>query len=119
MDAREEKYRKSISSFINNPVGNWNFASSGGHSYIFDTLAKYGILGLLLLIISFKIIYANYVKPLQSSYVYGYAIISFLIFIFLATLNPKVFTNFMLFVLPLYAFLLPQKSKNNLYNNNR
>lgn len=118
MDAREDAYTKSISSFINNPVGNWNLASSGGHSFVFDALAIYGIGGLLLLIISFKIIFVNYVKPLQGSFVYGYAVISFLIFISLATLNPKVFTNFMLFVLPLYAFLLPQKSKNNLYNYN-
>ena len=116
LDARGDLYMKSISSFINCPIGNWNFKGMGGHSYIFDALAKYGLLGLLLMIISFRIIYANYVKPLQGTFIYGYAVISFLICLVLATLNPKVFTDFMLFVLPLYALLFSNKANIKKYS---
>ena len=122
MDSRKEKYMKSINNFINNPLGGWSLQSAGGHSYIFDTLAKYGILGLILLIISLKKIYRNYIKPLYGSFVYGYALMLFLQLIILAILNPILFTDFMLFVLPIYCFIFVNDNQlikhKNKYNEN-
>lgn len=114
MDAREEKYTKSITLFISNPIGSWGASRTGGHSYILDSLARYGIIGLVLLCFTFKIIYTNYIKPLRGRFVYGYAVISFLLFLVMATLNPKAFTDFILFVLPLYVLLLTKKK--NIYH---
>lgn len=110
LDVRAELYTKSLASFINNPLGGWSLNCMGGHSYIFDTLAKYGLLGLCFLIISLRLIYSNYIKPLVGTFVYGYALICFVVFIIFATLNPKVFTEFFLFVLPMYSLLFANKN---------
>jgi hypothetical protein len=118
LDARVETYAKSIDSFLSNPWGTWSLKAIGEHSFVFDALAKYGLLGLCLLVISFYVIYKNYIKLLRGRFIYGYAVVSFFLMILLAFVNPFAFTNILLFVLPLYAFLLPQKSQNNLYNNN-
>ncbi len=109
LDAREATYTKSLTSFIENPLGGWNLKSTGGHSYFFDALAKYGIFGLLLVILTLKIIYINYVKPLRTTFVYGYANIAFLLITVMAIVNPRLFTDFVLFVVPIYVMLLVNK----------
>lgn len=112
VDARGETYAKSLISFMDNPLGEWNLKSIGGHSYIFDALGKYGLLGFFILIISFKRIFNSYIKTLRGTFLYGYAVVGFLLFIVMATLNPKAFTNFLLFVLPIYALLFVNNEKN-------
>lgn len=109
LDVRAELYTKSLTSFINNPLGGWTFNCMGGHSYIFDTLAKYGLIGFSFLIVSLGLIYSNYIKPLVGTFVYGYAQICFVVFIIFASLNPKVFTEFFLFVLPMYSLLFANR----------
>ena len=111
LDVRKELYIRSLTSFINHPLGCWNINNSGGHSYILDTLAKYGLVGVLLLIVSLRIIYNSYIKTLEGTFVYGYAVVGYIVCIIMATFNPKIFTDFFLFVLPVYTLLFVRKTK--------
>lgn len=105
LDARGETYAKSINSFLSNPWGAWSLKAIGEHSFVFDALAKYGLLGLCLLVISFYVIYKNYIKSLRGRFIYGYAVVSFFLMIVMALVNPFAFTDILLFVLPIYDLM--------------
>ena len=109
MDMRETHYKDSFNAFINNPLGTWNFEKIGGHSYILDALGKYGILGFLLILIILYRIYKLYILPLNNKAIYGYSLIIFLYMIFIGTINPKLFTNIIMFTLPLYTLVIQER----------
>lgn len=56
----------------------------GQHSYILDTLARYGCIGIVYLTIFFKKTYYCFVKPLETGFNRQFAIVCFLIFFFLS-----------------------------------
>lgn len=115
LDARSYLYMKSINTFINKPLGSWNNNDNGGHSFIFDSAARYGIWGIILLMIMIIKLYKLYIRPLKNNTIYGYALIMYIIFMILAILNPHIFTDVLMFVLPLYHFLY---SHNNIHIDN-
>ena len=109
MDAREECYRTSLNSFAENPLGGWSQSVSGKHSFILDSLAKYGLFGLFLLIFIFRKIYVHYIVPLKNTYVYGYGIFVYILSIILSVINPILFTNIIMFVIPVFILVLVKR----------
>lgn len=113
IDSRNEAYMKSMDFFLDNPFGGWNISKSGGHSFIFDALAKYGVFGLFFVVLLIKKVNMKYIKPMRGTYIYGYALVILILFIITAMLNPKIFTNMLMFVLPIYYLLTNKTNKNN------
>lgn len=102
LDARGHTYMTSLNTFLNNPFGVWNNRGNGGHSFVFDNMARFGILGVALVIIMLYKLYRLYISPIHNSNIYGYACVLLTIYILLAVVNPHIFTNVLMFVLPLY-----------------
>ncbi len=75
---RVELIRKSWNTFADNFI----IGSSeglGDHSYIVDNLARFGVMGLVAMIISFRCLYKQYISKLKNSELYYYALASYLI----------------------------------------
>lgn len=110
LDAREDLYKKSVETFSNNILGTWNNKNIGGHSFILDNMAKYGILGIIMIIIMIYKLYKLYISQIKNDRIIGYAYYLLLIYIILAIVNPHIFTDIIMFVLPLYYFINISKS---------
>lgn len=103
---RYELYMKSWHYFLEHPIfGGWNKAEIGGHSFVFDTLAKYGILGIIVVISVFKTMYKLFIKPFQRLKIYPYFIFGFILSIAVAIVNPKYYPFVFCFIYPLFGTL--------------
>lgn len=102
MMKRRDIYLQSIETFLSHPLGAWDQKATGGHSFILDSLARFGVLGVVLIGVMYKRIYTNFIKPFRMNADYGYAIISFFWVIFLAIVNPNPNILFVCFILPLF-----------------
>ena len=104
-DERKDNYIKSFEQFKKAPLGCWNFNGMGGHSFIIDSLAKYGLLGLILVVLTYVYIYRYYLKQYEDDYIFGYVFYIFFLFIVESMVNPHIFTDVIMFVFPLYIFI--------------
>ena len=104
-DRRLDLYWLSISSFLKHPVSGGFFtkgAVNGGHSFLLDTLAQCGIVGLFILIWMYRKIYGLFYKPYQKSSGYGYIFWIFLQTVILSLVN----TGMWISILCLFAPIL-------------
>jgi len=107
-EIRQEVMRISWQSFINNPLTGSD--KHGGHSYILDTMAHFGIFGVLFVIIVFRTMYKLFVRPYKESAIYGALIVVFIIQIILCIVNTMIFESaFIIFVL-MTAYLIEHRS---------
>lgn len=105
-DARKDAYIKSLEQFKKTPLGCWRFKGGmGGHSFFLDSLAKYGILGLILVILTYVYTYIYYLKQYEDDVIFGYGFYIFFLSIVVSVLNPHIFTDIIMFVFPLYTFI--------------
>lgn len=102
LDARRDTYMTSLNTFLNNPFGVWSNRGNGGHSFVLDNIARFGILGVALVIIMLYKLYRLYIFPIINNNIYGYASVLLIIYVVLSVINPHIFTNILMFVLPLY-----------------
>ena len=108
--ARQNTYEKSFTAFLSNPLGCWSQKAVGGHSFFGDSLGKFGLLGLFLLFLMYHRVFKIYIQPIRNERCYGYALFVFLMFGVTSFVNPLVFFDVMMFVCPLYCFLLSRSS---------
>jgi hypothetical protein len=78
-------YMSSISGFFKNPI--FGGKGAGGHSYILDLLANYGILGGFPLLWIYTRVYHYMYKPFRNQPFFGYMLFCFVICILMAFLN--------------------------------
>ncbi len=95
-DNRDELYMMSIRRFLQHPL----FGSligkrynTGGHSFILDTLAQYGLIGGALLFFMYRGIYFLIIKPLEGKVGYYIVFWTFLQTIILSTINTGMWLN--------------------------
>ena len=89
-DNRAELYMKSLQTFLRNPLLGCYFTGEGrpgGHSFVLDTLARFGLLGGTLLFLMYRAIYRAFYKPFVSQQGFGFAVWLFLQPIVLSVLN--------------------------------
>lgn len=118
VDARQDSYMRSIDAIISNPLGIWLASSkTGGHSFIFDYIAKYGPIGLMLIIYMLRIVYKAFLKPYSGKQIYPFLVLEYILFIATATMNPHLYIDYMTFVIPLFYYVSNnyKKTKNALY----
>ena len=101
VQGRIDLWYLSLYNFIHNPIfGTGN--GGGGHSYILDTLSKFGIWGLALVIIQFKAIYNLFVKPyLRTNYSTLFVFVYMVNFLF-CIVNTYCYFNIFLLFMPLF-----------------
>ncbi len=100
---RFELYQRSLMVFLKNPIFGSFFndgAGAGGHSFILDFMARYGLFGVLILVYMYKTIYELFIKPYKKQDSYGYIVWMFIQTLLLSTIN----TGMWLYVL---AFFIP------------
>ncbi len=104
---RMELYQESINSFFESRgFGTWSQGGIGGHSFILDTLAIYGFVGIIAIVIIYATIYQLCLKPYRHTDFYGYMVWSYLIAIILAVINPKVFFFHFVVTMALFASIM-------------
>lgn len=107
LDGRKNKYTKSLNSFQSNPIGSWGIYKEeiGGHSYLFDNMARFGVFALLFICVMIKKVYTIYIQPNKYKLYYGYEVIMLLFYCILFIVNPGTFYVPLTFVMPLFFFL--------------
>lgn len=118
MEARSNLYMKSIYSFLSSPVWGSSSAAVGGHSFVFDNMAKFGLIGIVGVIMMFWAIFKYFYAPFKQQRWYGHILFSFFMVILLAFLNPKDNLSILTFYIPLFCVAFTKKKillkKNNL-----
>ena len=106
--------RMSWNTFFSNPLIGSN-VGAGNHSYLVDTLAHFGIVGLAAVVISFRCIYRKYVVNLKKTELYYYALACYLINIIQCYVNT--YNGFVVFtlILPLYIVAFQDKIEKKSY----
>lgn len=105
MELRQNQYEISWETFVSHPVfGVLGWGQDGGHSFFLDNLARYGLIGLGLMIYMVYTIYKLFIKPYKSFGFYGYILVVLLLAIVMAILNPKDNLIVLIFISPLFAY---------------
>lgn len=106
VDARQDAYTRSINAIISNPLGIWLTSSrTGGHTFILDYIAKFGPIGLILIIYMLRIVYKAFLKPYSGKQIYPFLVLEYFLFIATATMNPHLYIDYMAFVIPLFYYV--------------
>ncbi len=81
---RMKSYNKSIESIKQySIIGAWNDSASGGHSFIFDNIARMGLIGFVSIVLLLYLVHKRHLLFLSSQpwiYYYYYAFLAILIF---------------------------------------
>lgn len=109
-DERQSAYRMSIDAFLSNPIFGTG-KNGGGHAFFLDKLAKYGLLGLVALVIMLRKIFRLYIKPYKNTTFYGYLLLAFTFYLFMIVVNSSPLYMSVSFLLPLIAFALEKQVK--------
>lgn len=80
--------------------------SGGGHSYILDTMSKYGVWGLILVILQFSSLFKISVKPYVGTKYHTIFLLVYVMNFLLCIFNTVCFYNVFFVFLPLYYRLL-------------
>lgn len=88
-DNRLELYRMSLNTFLQSPIlgALTSGGINGGHSFILDFLAQFGLIGLIILFAMYRTIYKNFFAPYKSKKGYGFVVWLFIQTIFLSIVN--------------------------------
>jgi oligosaccharide repeat unit polymerase len=109
---RQMVYEKSFNAFLKHPLfgsflTNDNYVY-GGHSFILDTLAQFGIFGLIILGLIYGSILKYLYLPFKKSPFFGYMVWTYLLCILLAIINPWENIFVIALAVPLSAYVLQE-----------
>ena len=104
IDKRQDLYLLDLNLFLSSPI--WGVGKAeGGHSFILIYLAKFGFIGLTLLVYFFRKLFDYSIKPFFNSPIYSYLIIIFILQIILSILNPMIIYDIFIFIIPLFTYV--------------
>ncbi len=110
-------YRESLNTFLNNPLFGTMFSGgygSGGHSYILDNLAQYGLVGCGLMCWLYYIVYKNFIKPYSRQKGYGFVIWFFVQALVLSVINTGVWLETLTIFGPIFISFIYKKKERRL-----
>ena len=102
-DKRLELYWISFSSFLKYPLFGSIFSKGvrvGGHSFLLDTIAHYGVLGIALLVWMYRKMYRMFYRPYRKTIGYGYIFWMFLQVMILSLVNTGMWITVLCLYLP-------------------
>lgn len=97
-------YERSIRTFFSNPLCGIMLKGGGGiggHSFILDTIALYGFLGIISLMFMYRKIYRLFFAPFQNKDGYGYVLWLFLQTILLSCVNTGMWLSVLALLAPI------------------
>lgn len=97
-------YERSIRTFFSNPLCGTMLKGGGGiggHSFILDTIALYGFLGIISLMFMYRKIYRLFFAPFQNKDGYGYVLWLFLQTILLSCVNTGMWLSVLALLAPI------------------
>lgn len=96
--SRLSKWEKSLIYFMDSPIIGTG-TIGGGHSVILDHMSKYGLLGLLMVILQFKALNNIILKPLKNTNYYNAVLLMYFICIVMCLVNTYFpYVSFIIFV---------------------
>ena len=107
-DNRLELYMMSVNSFLSSPLfgGIFSYSTNGGHSFVLDTIAQYGLLGLIAIVLTYRAIYVKFFAVYKGTNGYGYIFWAYLQVLVLAITNTGMWLSALTLFLPLiFGFL--------------
>ena len=102
-DNRIALYEASLNTFFKNPILGSCLSGGGGiggHSFILDFMAQFGIIGAVVLFLMYRIIYIKFFLPYKNREGYGFILWMFIQAILLSLINTGMF-------LPVLAIFIP------------
>ena len=114
-DNRLELYLISFTSFLKSPLFGGIFGSYkvGGHSFILDSLSRYGLVGGAVLFFVYRMLYRTFFKPLKSKTGYGYVFWTFIQVLILSLLNTGLWLYVLGFFIPIVVAYIDKKGNKN------
>lgn len=113
-DNRVALYEKSWKAFLKNPLfGNalGTGGAGGSHSFLLDFAAQYGLVGIVLLVVMYRLIFVRFFKPFEKIPGYGYILWMFLQTLILSAVNTGMWINLLCWWIPLSVTAILQTSK--------
>ena len=113
-DDRISLYELSLKAFFKSPlIGNilGSGGGNGGHSFILDLAAQYGLIGVILLIVMYRVLFVRFYKPFERVQGYGYILWMFLQTLILSTVNTGMWINILAWFIPLSVTAILQTRK--------
>lgn len=105
-------YGKSLSAFVSSGfMGVWSDRSIGGHSFVFDSMGRFGIIGIAAVLLVFWCIYRFALKPYKHEDFYPYLFLAYIFAIIMAVLNPKIYMFIFSCIVPLFAHTMVNRRK--------
>ena len=102
MTARLDLYKVSIDAFKAHPLFGSGVKAAGGHSFFWDNLGKFGLLGLFAMIIMYSRIFKLFYKSCRNNCWFGYVSVAFFVAIIFVIVNPKDNLGMLMFTIPLF-----------------
>lgn len=102
-DNRLNLYGLSLEGFISSPVFGGMLGvktANGGHSFILDSLANYGVISGIALIFAYRNIYRFFFKPFRNKQGYGFVLWAFAQSIILSLVNTGMWLTVLTFLIP-------------------
>ena len=103
-DSRLDKWTISLEAFFSSPIYGTGH-EGGGHSYILDHLAQYGMIGMIILIIIFNRMFKLSVRKYEHSVLYSTLFFVFIAELGLTLLNPYIHLIIFTLVVPLFTYV--------------
>lgn len=104
-DNRIELYEQSLRTFLQNPLFG-TFVSGGrgigGHSFILDFIAQFGLIGVVVLFYMYKTVYKYFFACYKDSEGYGYILWLFVQTMILSTINTGIWLSILAFFAPIF-----------------
>lgn len=104
--ARLEAWYKSFNNFLEHPIIGAG-DNGGGHSWLFDNMSMFGILGLLGCLGVYYSTYKLIIRPFKNTYYYYYVLYIFVMQIVLSILNTMFFFEVFTILVPLFFYSYP------------
>ena len=110
VELRQAAYEKPLQAMSSTyMLGTWSDDGSGGHSHLLDSIGKYGIIGIILLLVFYKSVLKLFYVPYKHEpwvYYFLYGVLGTTLFYLV---NPSELFPQLLFCYPLSAFLINYK----------
>lgn len=114
-DDRIALYEKSLNTFFKYPIfGTFirGGGGTGGHSFILDYIAQFGIVGVTLLVFMYRTIYKKFFLPYKKKDGFGYVFWLFLQTLVLSTVNTGMWLMVLAVYVPIYLKVIyPEEKK--------
>ncbi len=104
-DNRIALYEASLNTFLRNPILGTCLSGGGGiggHSFILDFMAQFGIIGIVILFFMYRIIYIKFFLPYKNKEGYGFILWLFIQTILLSLINTGMFLPVLTVFIPVF-----------------